>query len=530
MNDNITDSKYPTEVLSGRPPGVSIVHTYGTFSGEHESTDYRSEHRIRVKDRFSEGKRRARAMAHHVEGLAASCTEGLDRQRQLSKLANDLASCRNHLLFKDHFTEGKMRLSQMRSCKRALSCPLCALARANKYLSAYHGKTLQLVRDYAREGSTLRAWFVTLTVKNGIDLDKTFDHFSRSVSRLVDRYGDAQKAKRGQAKFQYALESQMAGVVAGLFSFEVKRGKRLGLWHPHTHGLLLSTGTIDAKQLSKEWRAITKDSFIVDVQEVPTEDVRSLADVCKYSLTFAELSLRDNYQAAVALKHKNLIRSFGEFRGLKLDHDIDIDDTSILDSPYVELLYGYRGATGTFTQTGTEPATPFIPLSIFAVDAAGYIVTLATAPPPATYSPATAPESSNPTHSIPHPQITTTTDAPTISSSSERGTQMFVPGRYAITGSTFTIGTQTFLLRERVKATKALPKFYIVALPDRYLSSLWQKANEVFTIDYAQTDGSERVYRLDFREAGFVSITDEGPSRRSLSTAPWHKGPRPTIR
>lgn len=501
-----------------------LLDPYGTFSGELDSVDYRNEHRTRVTGRFSEGKHRARAMARYIEDLAANCAEGLDRQRQLYKLSNDIASCRNHLLFKDHFTEGKIRLSRMKSCKRALSCPLCALARANKHVGAYHEKILQLVREYAREGVTLRAWFVTLTVKNGIDLAKTYGHFSNSVTRLVDRYGDAQKAIRGEAKFQYALDSQMAGVIAGLFSFEVKRGKRRGLWHPHTHGLLLSTGTIDHGKLSDEWRAITKDSFIVDVQEVATDDVATVVECCKYALSFNELPLKDNYDAATMLKHKNLLRSFGRFRGLKLDPDIDIDDASILDSPYIELLYGYRGGTGTFVPAA-DPTTPLIPLSIFAVDASGSVVLLATTPRPAPYSPVTVPEALHPADSTPHPHPTTTNaTAPPVPLFS-RGNQMLIPGRYAITGSAFTIDSQTFLLRERNKVTKALPKFYLVALPDRYVSSLWQKTKEVFTIDFKQSDGSERIYGLDFREAGFVVITDDGLSRRSASTAPWHKPP-----
>jgi hypothetical protein len=146
----------------------------------------------------------------------------------------------------------------------------------------------------------------------------------------------------------------MASVMAGVFSFEIKRGSGSGLWHPHTHGLLLSHGEIKKGELSREWEAITGNSFIVDSQEVDVHDVKSLCEILKYSLKFSEMTLEDNFDAVMALQGKRFLRSFGEFYGLIPDESTDIDDTILLDSPYIELLYCYRGGSYHLMPGGLE--------------------------------------------------------------------------------------------------------------------------------------------------------------------------------
>jgi hypothetical protein len=340
----------------GRSDRAASLDSYGVKSGESAKTAYLGLHRAKVELRFTPAKRRARAMAHYIRGQAVGCaddavilptreedgpTESIQKKK-LKRLAFEVSMCRNSLLFRNHYTEGKITLSQMKSCKHTRLCPLCAIAQANAHVSTYHKKTLQLLEQHRHDGMPLRAFFVTLTVKNGVSLPATYEHFSDSVQHLVNRRRDAIKARGGSVKHQYALTSVMAPVVAGVFSFEVKRGAGSGDWHPHTHGLLLSTTAIDEEALSEEWKGITGDSHVVNCQEIDATDVKSLCEVLKYSLKFSEMSLEDNFEAATVLHRKRLLRSFGEFYGMQPDPNVDIDDVSVLDSPYIEQLYLYK--------------------------------------------------------------------------------------------------------------------------------------------------------------------------------------------
>ena len=326
-------------------PGSYQLDSYGSKPGEAQkqakNATYGAEHRDKVEGRFTPMKRRARAMSYFIEQRAENLT-GIEAERALKK-ANHIKSCRNHLLFRDYYEAGVISLAHMKSCKAHNLCPMCAVARANGYVTTYRDKINELVRRYNQRGETLRFYFVTLTVLHGCDLEQTYNHFSRSVTKLVDLRRDAQKAKRGSSRHNYALNSVMADVVAGAFSIEVKRGSGSGLWHPHTHGVVASTSEIDPRALSAEWKSITGDSYIVDVKEIASDDVKSLCEVFKYALKFSELSLEDNYTAAMFLHGRKLLRSFGEFRGLTPDPDADIDDTTVLDGEvYRELLYSYK--------------------------------------------------------------------------------------------------------------------------------------------------------------------------------------------
>lgn len=97
-------------------------------------------------------------------------------------------------------------------------------------------------------------------------------------------------------------------------------------------------------------------------------------------------------------------------------------------------------------------------------------------------------------------------------------------GIFELSGSTFRIGHVEYLLREREHPTKSKPAHYLVRLPNDYISSLWPQRDGRFRIDHTGGDGVERVYLLDFAaEPGYIRITGGDPSRRSGSSAPWHR-------
>ncbi|NPW38194.1 protein rep, partial [Pseudomonas aeruginosa] len=68
-------------------------------------------------------------------------------------------------------------------CKQHLVCPLCAIRRGAKALGAYLTRW-QVIQE---ERPDLRPYLVTLTVKNGPDLDERQTHLTKSLRKLLDR-------------------------------------------------------------------------------------------------------------------------------------------------------------------------------------------------------------------------------------------------------------------------------------------------------------------------------------------------------
>lgn len=241
------------------------------------------------------------------------------------KVGNNLAHCGNYLLFRDYYTVGKIRLHAARFCKKHLLCPLCAIRRGAKMVKAYIDR-LEVIKA-ATPG--LRASLVTLTVKDGNDLGERFEHLQSSVQKL-------HKMRSGSRQYSEACKASGA-----VWSYEFKRGKNSGLWHPHVHAVWLHQVDIDAAELSKQWHSITGDSFIVDVTPFHDQDnvISGFLEVFKYAVKFSDLPLEDNWHGFETLAGKRLIASFGEFRGVVVPEDLT--DVPLDELPYVEHLFAY---------------------------------------------------------------------------------------------------------------------------------------------------------------------------------------------
>jgi hypothetical protein len=210
-----------------------------------------------------------------------------------------------------------------------LLCPLCAIRRGAKYLKAYLVK-FQALQE---QNSNLKAYLVTLTVKDGPDLAERFKHLHKSQRELWMR------KNRGRG-------SVLDDVAGAVWSYEVKRGKGSGVWHPHLHMIALSESMPDQQQLSNEWHNITGDSFIVDVTPISQEDPASgFVEVFKYAVKFSEQEPVDTVHAWVTLASKRLIGSAGLFRGVEVPESLLDDLEGLEDLPYITYFYRYlRGA------------------------------------------------------------------------------------------------------------------------------------------------------------------------------------------
>lgn len=237
-----------------------------------------------------------------------------------------LDGCGNYLQFRHYYTVDKVRLHAANLCRKHLLCPLCAIRRGSKALSAY----LDRYQAIKAQRPHLKPYFVTFTVKNGDDLYDRFLHLRQKLQKLHKARG----RKRGVSEVEKAE--------GAVWSFEVtNRGKG---WHPHVHAIWLCESMPDQAKLKAEWEALTGDSHQVKVVPMDGDEVDGFLEVFKYSLKFGDLELADNWTAYETLSGENLLASFGCFRGVEIPESLM--DEPLDDLPYIELLYRYIRGVG----------------------------------------------------------------------------------------------------------------------------------------------------------------------------------------
>ncbi len=267
--------------------------------------------------RYGEAKNRALDVAKYIEG-----------QGDLP-LARRVSGCGEYLLFRHYFTIDQVRIHAAHFCKKHLLCPLCAIRRGAKALQAYMPR-YEAVRAARAD---LSPFLVTLTVKDGEDLQERFRHLMRSQRELWKR------KQRGR------IGSALDGVEAAVWSYEVKRGAGSGLWHPHLHMVAMATEAPNVGALAAEWSEITGDSFIVDVRPIDQADPASgFLEVFKYALKFSDMEPADTLAAFRVLSHRRLVGSAGLFRGIEIPEQLT--DEPLDDLPYVELFYRFIHGRG----------------------------------------------------------------------------------------------------------------------------------------------------------------------------------------
>jgi hypothetical protein len=236
---------------------------------------------------------------------------------------------------------GKVRLHNATFCKQHLICPLCAIRRGAKALGAYLTRW-EIIRA---ERPDLRPYLLTLTVKNGENLEERQTHLTRSLKRLMHHRRDFNAGTRG------APYTELCKAQGAVYTLELTN-KGNG-WHPHCHMIVLAASQPSQEALSIEWHKITGDSFIVDCRPIVGDPAEGFMEVFKYALKFSDLSLADNWEAAQTLKGKRLLGSFGLFRGVQVPE-------SLLDEPLDDLPYWdrfYRYLQGEYQFTGESPRT-----------------------------------------------------------------------------------------------------------------------------------------------------------------------------
>ena len=280
--------------------------------------------------RYGTAHARTLLMLEHLQGAPS---------QEATKTAARLATCGNYLHFREYFTVGKVRLHNATFCKQHLVCPLCAIRRGAKALGAY----LTRWQVIQAERPELKPYLLTLTVKNGPDLEERQAHLARSLRKLMDH---RRNFNAGVARAPWTELCKAQGAVYTLELTNKGNG-----WHPHCHMILLAASAPSQSDLSAEWHKITGDSMIVDCRPITGDPSEGFMEVFKYAVKFSDLSLQDNWEAAQVLKGKRLLNSFGLFRGVEIPE-------SLLDEPLDDLPYWdrfYRYIQGEYAFTGESP-------------------------------------------------------------------------------------------------------------------------------------------------------------------------------
>ena len=234
-----------------------------------------------------------------------------------------LETCGEYLVFHHYPDVNQVRLHAARFCKMHILCPLCAIRRGSKALSAYLPKYEAL----RASRPLLRPFLVTLTIKDGSDLVERFKHLQSAMHELWKR----RLRSRG---------SVLDHVEGAVWSYEVKKGSGSGLWHPHAHMVAMASSAPCSVRLAQEWLDITGDSFIVDVRPIDQDDpAGGFMEVFKYALKFSEMHEADTVEAFRSLRKRRLVASAGAFRGIQILDQLT--DEPLDDLPFVEYFYQY---------------------------------------------------------------------------------------------------------------------------------------------------------------------------------------------
>jgi hypothetical protein len=260
--------------------------------------------------------------------------DNVAQSNKVRKVSAALRDCGSYLVFNHYFTTGEIKLTKASLCKKHLLCPLCAIRRGSKTLGAYMSK----FTDIMASNSSLKAYMVTLTVKDGDDLQERVSHLRNSWVKYT------KNRKRPSCDFETKKIDSL------VYSIEVKRGKNSNLWHPHMHSVWLSEDIPNQDKLSKEWHSITGDSFIVDVREItPDDPIKGFLEVFKYAVKFSSQAPEDTWHCFKKLSGVRLLNPMGGFRGTKEEEPLDEEE----DLPSIELFFKWFGKKYMFVNKET---------------------------------------------------------------------------------------------------------------------------------------------------------------------------------
>lgn len=244
---------------------------------------------------------------------------------QDSKTGEKVNWCGSWLHLREWTNSEESRLINANFCKRTLLCRACAARRAGKLTEAYLPKVEQVLKG----DETLIPAMMTLTVKNGPDLEERVEHLRDSWTRMITaRRLHSCKPDRNPAVEFCKAEGWVK-------SLEITKGK--DGWHPHLHVFCLLRNYVSHPELSSEWERFTGDSKIVGITKCKGGILPGLIEVLKYSTKFAELEPADSWEIHSKLFGSRFTDNGGCLRGIK-SGPLEEDDISQMEGPYRDFI------------------------------------------------------------------------------------------------------------------------------------------------------------------------------------------------
>lgn len=287
--------------------------------------------------RYASAKSKAREIyaygAENVQSLRMSGGYSMFRGHCLGpampRAVKKLCGCGDYLHFRHYTEQDSVRLHEAFFCKQPLLCPLCAIRRGGRNVAAY-SKVLQAL-DAVEEWQGVDQ-LVTLTVKNGEDLDERYRHLTKAISRLNMRRKDQ---RRGKGVTEWGI------ITAAVGAYEVTN---IGNgWHPHAHIWVRAPRLLDEAALRAEWLDVTGDSKQIRVQPIVGEKVAAFCEVFKYACKFGDMTEQQIWHVWSVLRGRRMIFSYGAFRGVTVPDSL-LDDE--LTGPYVDYFYTWAASVG----------------------------------------------------------------------------------------------------------------------------------------------------------------------------------------
>lgn len=154
--------------------------------------------------------------------------------------------------------EKHVRTRHVISCKLVGLCPGCTEAWRFRKVRHY----VKAVTTTLTEAPHMKVLYVTLTTRAKDSIAAALVHLRRSLAAF---YRDGRRLRRGER----GRDTQAKLVAGGVDMFELQRqpSGTARRWTLHVHCLWLCDGATPTKaRLAAEWRRLTGDSWVVDIE------------------------------------------------------------------------------------------------------------------------------------------------------------------------------------------------------------------------------------------------------------------------
>lgn len=260
----------------------------------------------------------------------------IKKYNKLVKLYNRIRHCGYYLIFKEylHSDENikKVKLKRANFCGNQHFCLNCATRRRAKIIRIFDEKCKIVITAYPKH----KLGLLTLTIKNGDNLEERLNHLKESLSKLRDHGRRTRKKQRG-------YNSEFGKVIGSITSIEITKDNGYGEkkdtgWHIHAHLLILHEADFNYASFQDEWLKITGDSHVLNLTPINNTD-QDIINTLSYMLKPSELTAKQNFDLFDVTVGRRFLESGGAFRGVIIpESNIKLEPE---DLPYLELLYLY---------------------------------------------------------------------------------------------------------------------------------------------------------------------------------------------